>query len=61
MKVLRDHPTTQEFALNTGKLIQNFGVVELISYRWIEVLSGSTVAMETSHGDPTRQANRHHH
>jgi hypothetical protein len=46
MKILRDHPATQEFVLNSGKLIQNFGIVELISYRWIEFLSGSAVAME---------------
>jgi hypothetical protein len=48
MKLLRDQPTTNEFALQSGKLIQNFGVVELISYRWIEFLSGNSTAMEIS-------------
>jgi hypothetical protein len=48
MKLLRDHPATHEFALQSGKLIQNFGIVELISYRWIEALSGNKVAMEIS-------------
>lgn len=43
-----DHPATLEFALQSGKLIQNFGVIELLSYRWIEALSGSTIAMEIS-------------
>ena len=46
MKILKDHPATLEFALQSGKLIQNFGVVELTSYRWIETLSGSSVAVE---------------
>ena len=46
MKFLKDHPATQEFALQSGKLIQNFGAVELTSYRWIATLSGSAVAVE---------------
>jgi hypothetical protein len=46
MKLLRDHPVSEEFALLSGKLIQNFGVVELLSHRWIEVLSRSAIAME---------------
>jgi hypothetical protein len=48
MKLLRDHPTSKEFALESGQLIQNFGIVELTTYRWIEVLSGSSTAMEIS-------------
>jgi hypothetical protein len=48
MKLMGDHPATLEFALQSGKLIQNFGVIELLSYRWIEVLSGSSIAMEIS-------------
>jgi hypothetical protein len=48
MKLLGDHPATLDFALHSGKLIQNFGVIELLSYRWIEVLSGSSIAMEIS-------------
>jgi hypothetical protein len=48
MKLMGDHPATIEFALQSGKLIQNFGVIELLSYRWIEALSGSTIAMEIS-------------
>ena len=46
MKFLKDHPATQEFALQSGKLIQNFGAVELTSYRWIATLSGNAVAVE---------------
>jgi len=48
MKLMGDHPATLDFALHSGKLIQNFGVIELLSYRWIEALSGSTIAMEIS-------------
>ncbi len=46
MKITRDHPSTSEFALQAGKLIQNFGVIEITSHRWIEALSQSTVAAE---------------
>lgn len=48
MKLLKDHPATIEFALQSGKLIHNFGLVELTSYRWIDVLSGSPIATEIS-------------
>lgn len=48
MKILKDHPATVEFALQSGKLIQNFGLVELTSYRWIGTLSKSDVAVEIS-------------
>ncbi len=48
MKVAKDHPVSEEFALYAGKLIQNFGVVEVVSYRWIELLSGSAIAAEIS-------------
>lgn len=48
MKIARDHPSTTEFALQAGKLIQNFGVIELTSYRWIEALSASGIAAEIS-------------
>jgi hypothetical protein len=37
-----------EFALQSGKLLQNFGLVEMTSYRWIEFLSGSGIAVEIS-------------
>jgi hypothetical protein len=46
MKIARDHPSTTEFALQSGKLIQNFGVIEITSHRWIEALSQSTIAAE---------------
>jgi hypothetical protein len=48
MKLLKDHPASTEYALQSGKLIQNFGVVELTSYRWIAYLSQSAVAVEIS-------------
>jgi len=48
MQIAKDHPATLEFALQSGKLIQNFGVVELTSYRSIRWLSGSDVATEIS-------------
>jgi hypothetical protein len=48
MKIAHDHPSTSEFALQAGKLIQNFGVIELTSYRWIEALSASAIAAEIS-------------
>lgn len=46
MKITRDHPATTEFALHAGQLIQNFGVIEITSHRWIEALSQSQVAAE---------------
>lgn len=48
MKISHDHPATTEFALQAGRLIQNFGVVELTSYRWIDFLSSSPIATEIS-------------
>lgn len=52
MKIIQDHPVATEFALQSGKLIQNFGLVELTSYRWIHALSGSDIAVEISHEVP---------
>jgi hypothetical protein len=46
MKIARDHLSTTEFALQAGKLIQNFGVIEITSHRWIEALSQSAIAAE---------------
>lgn len=48
MQIAKDHPETLKFALQAGKLIQNFGVVELTSYRWIHSLTGSAAATEIS-------------
>ena len=48
MKLLKDHPSTVEFATQAGRLIQNFGVIELLSFRWIELLAKSSVAAEIS-------------
>jgi hypothetical protein len=48
MKIVKDHPAALECALQAGKLLQNFGLVEMTSYRWIEVLSGSGIAVEIS-------------
>ncbi|MBL9201740.1 MAG: hypothetical protein JNL39_14615 [Opitutaceae bacterium] len=48
MNLLKDHPASDEFALHIGKLIQNFGVVEMSTYRWIAQLSGSKIAVEIS-------------
>jgi hypothetical protein len=52
MNLAKDHPATLEFALQSGKLLQNFGVVELTSYRWIAALSGNLVAVEISRDVP---------
>ena len=48
MNFVKDHPLSIEYATQSGKLIQNFGVVELISYRWIGFLSKNDVAVEIS-------------
>ena len=48
MQFKKDHPASAEFALQSGKLIQNFGVVELTTYRWVQRLSGSAIATEIS-------------
>lgn len=37
-----------DFALQAGKLIQNFGLVELTSYRWLGVLTQNPMAVEIS-------------
>ncbi len=52
MKIAKDHPATLEFALQSGKFLQNFGLVEMTSYRWIAVLSGSPIAVEISREVP---------
>lgn len=52
MKLSKDNPATLEFALQSGKLIQNFGVVELISYDWIGALSRSAIAVEIAREVP---------
>ena len=41
-----------KFALQSGKLVQNFGAVDLTSYRWSGVLLGSRVAVEISRQVP---------
>lgn len=48
MNLLKDHPVSIEYATQSGKLIQNFGVIELSSYRWIGFLSKSDIAVELS-------------
>lgn len=46
MNLIMDHPVAVEYAVQSGKLIQNFGVIELTSYRWIGFLSKSEIAVE---------------
>lgn len=46
MKIVEDHPATCEFVIPTGRLIQNFGVVEMASFHWLEFFSGGEVAVK---------------
>jgi len=48
MNLLKVHPAADDFAFHSGKLLQNFGVVELDSCRWVAVLSNSDIAGEIS-------------
>ncbi len=48
MGILLNHPAAQEFSPLIGSLIQNFGVIEITSHRWIEALSQSAIATEIS-------------
>jgi len=38
-KSVQNRPETMEFVVATGKLLQNFGTVELLTYEWIRVLA----------------------
>ena len=52
MNFIKDHPIAVEYATQSGKLIQNFGVIELTSYRWIGFLSKCEIAVEIAREVP---------
>lgn len=46
LQITTNHPETLQYVEATGKLIQNFGVIELYTYDWISVLQTDSMVFE---------------
>ncbi len=46
LMVAQNHPETLPFVEAVGKLIQNFGMIEMQTYEWISVLQTDPIVLE---------------